>query len=128
MQHNKYFEHQGVKIHCSTNQFPKLKFLGTHKKPHSVRGLGNNDQICFDTKTGHGPHAIRHIPYNCTYCTYSIEQPWIPVLTAQQQPSYQPIKDCTYWPVFGSFNNWNIIKLSHKATYSEELEKLIKLY
>ena len=53
-----------------------------------------------------------------------IEKPWVTGITEHQQPLYQPIKDCTYWPVLGSFNNWNILQLSHKATTSEEIDKI----
>ena len=28
--------------------------------------------------------------------------------------------------MFGSFNNWNIIQFSHKATSSEDIEKIVK--
>ena len=34
------------------------------------------------------------------------------------------MKECTYWTVLGSFNNFNIIKLSQKATSSEEIDKI----
>ena len=53
-----------------------------------------------------------------------LNQPWAPGMSAQQQPCYQNVKYCTYWPVLGSFNNWNIIQLSHKATSSEVIEKI----
>ena len=39
----------------------------------------------------------------------------------QQQPQYQTVRGFRDWPVLGSFNNWNIISLSHKATPSEEI-------
>ena len=45
-------------------------------------------------------------------------------LTPKQQPHYQPVINCSYWPVLGSFNSWNIIKLSHKATTSEAFEDI----
>ena len=59
MQHNKKFDNQDVKMYCATNQFPELKFLGTHNKPHGVHGLGKHYHIRFDTKLGHGICAIR---------------------------------------------------------------------
>ena len=31
-------------------------------------------------------------------------------------PFFSPNSKCTYWSVLGSFNNWNIIQLSHKST------------
>ena len=51
-------------------------------------------------------------------------KPWIPGLTPEKQPRYRPVIDCSYWPVLGSFNNWNIITLSHKATTSEAFEDI----
>ena len=48
VQHNKYAEHQGVKIYCATNHFPSLNFFWTHDKPHGVRGLGNHYHVCSD--------------------------------------------------------------------------------
>ena len=41
-----------------------------------------------------------------------------------QQPHYQNFKDCTYWPVLGYFNNWNIIQLSHKGKYCGDIDKM----
>ena len=37
----------------------------------------------------------------------------------QKKPRYQPVTGCCYWQALVSFNSWNIIKLSHKATESE---------
>ena len=53
-----------------------------------------------------------------------LEKPWIPGLTPKQQSRYQPVLDCTYQPVLDCFNNWNIIKFSHKATESEGFEEI----
>ena len=50
--------------------------------------------------------------------------PCIPVMTAHRQPRYKPVKDFTYWPVLVYFNNCNIIKLEHKATSSDDIEKI----
>ena len=41
-----------------------------------------------------------------------------------QKPQYHPVKDCSYWTVLGSFKKCNIVQFSHKATYSEEIEKV----
>ena len=59
----------------------------------------------FDPKLGHGSYEIHCIPCSCTSFTYSLEQPWITGLPAQQQAHYQPFKYCLYWPVLGYFNN-----------------------
>ena len=37
---------------------------------------------------------------------------------------YKPVTRCTYWPIFGSFNNWNIILLSHKSTPSDAFDEI----
>ena len=37
---------------------------------------------------------------------------------------YQPVTDCTYWPVLGSYNNWNIIHLTPKSTPFEEFDEI----
>ena len=54
-----------------------------------------------------------------------LHQPWDPGMPSQQQPQYQPVKYCTYYPVLGSFKNWNILQLSHKAISSGEIDKII---
>ena len=41
-----------------------------------------------------------------------------------KQQRYQPFKNCTYWPVLGSFNNWNIIQFSLKEKSSEDIVKI----
>ena len=51
-------------------------------------------------------------------------KPWIHSLTPEKQPHYRPVTNCTYWPVPGYFNDWNIITLSHKATTSEDFEEI----
>ena len=56
-----------------------------------------------------------------------LDKTWIPGLTPEKQPRYQPVTDCYYWPVLGSFNNWNIILLSQKATTSEAFEEIHKV-
>ena len=36
--------------------------------------------------------------------------------TIKKQACYQPDNKCTYWSVFGSYNNWHIIELTPKST------------
>ena len=110
-------------MYCATNPFLTLNLSGPHNKPHGVRGLGKHYHMRFYTKIVNGTYSIHCIPCACTLFTYSLDQPWIPGIPAEQQPCYQHIKYCTYWPVLGSFDNWNIIKLSHKGTSSEEVYK-----
>ena len=40
---------------------------------------------------------------------------------------YKPISNCTYWPVTGSLNIWNIIQLSHESTPFEAFEEIHKV-
>ena len=35
-------------------------------------------------------------------------------MAEHQQPRYQTVRNFTYWPVLGSFNNRKVIQLSHK--------------
>ena len=56
-----------------------------------------------------------------------LDKPWICGLTLQQQPRYQPVTDFSYWPVLGSFNNWNIITLSQKVTTSGSFDNIHKV-
>ena len=44
-----------------------------------------------------------------------------------KQPLYQPVVECTYWPVLGSFNNWNIVKITNKITSSEIFDEVHKV-
>ena len=74
--------------------------------------------MCFGPKLGHRTCAICCTPYDFPPLAFMIDKPWVTGITEHQQPLYQPIKDCTYWPVLGSFNNWNILQLSHNATTS----------
>ena len=78
----------------------------------------------FDSKIGHGTSATCQIPCDCVECTSMLDKPWVHGFPPQQQPRYQPIIDCTYRPVLGLFNNWNIIILSHKSTNGEAPEDI----
>ena len=62
------------------------------------------------------------MPCSCYESTSMLDKPWIHVLTPKQKPCYLPVTNCSYWSVLGSFNNWNIITLSHKSTTSEDFK------
>ena len=47
---------------------------------------------------------------------------------SKKQARYQPVTDCTYWPVLGSYKNCNIIHLSQKSTPFEEFEEIHKVF
>ena len=60
----------------------------------------------------------------CTSCNSILDQPRITGFPAHQHPCYKIVNSFTYWPVLGFFNSCNILKLSHKATSSEENDKI----
>ena len=114
----------------NTNHIPSLPFCGPHTKPHGVRGSCKHYHIQFDTKLGHGKFTIRLIPCACDEDKAMIDKPRIHDFLPQQQPHYQPVRDCTYWQVLGYFISLNIITLSHKATKNDHFEDihLVVLY
>ena len=116
VQDNSDIAHKYMKIYCDTNQFPELPFCGTHPKPHGERGLIKNYRLRFDPNLGHGICAISHIPCSCVACTSMLEKPWISGITTKKQARYQPVTNCNYWPVLGSYNNRNKIELTPKST------------
>ena len=75
VQNSKYVDHQYLKMYCEKKQFPGLKFLGQHNKPHGVCGLCKHCHICFDPKLGHGICAILLIPCYCPPFTSMHDQP-----------------------------------------------------
>ena len=44
-----------------------------------------------------------------------------------KQASYQPVTNCSYWPVLGSYNNRNIIELTPKAIPFEAFDEIHKV-
>ena len=53
-----------------------------------------------------------------------LDKPWMSVIPSDKQERYKPITNFTYWTVFGSFNNWNIILLSQKSTPSDAFDEI----
>ena len=111
VQDNSSVELKDVKMYCNTNQFPALPFCGPHSKPHGARGIGKNYHLRFDPKLGMGKFAIFRITCAYVHCTPMLDKPWISVIPSDKQELYKPVTKCTYWPVLGAFNNWNIIEL-----------------
>ena len=124
VQDNADVAHKEVKIYCNTNKSTELLFCGTHPKPHDTRRLSNNHHLHFDPKLGHGICEILRIQYACVACKSIVGKPWIYGIYSKKQTRYQPVTNCTYWPVIGSFNNWNIIHLSQKPTPFKEFEDI----
>ena len=111
--------HQYVRMHCNTNQFPESPFLGPHSKPHGSRGLSKYYNLRFDPKLGNGVCEIHRITCECVACTSILDKPWISGIPSYEQDRYKPVTKCTYWPLLGYLNNWNIIQLSQKSTPSD---------
>ena len=57
-----------------------------------------------------------------------LEKPWISGITLTKQARYQPVTNCTYWPVLGSYNNWNIIDPTPKSTPFEVFDEIHKVF
>ena len=116
-----------MKIYCDTNQFPTLTFCGSYPKPHGSRGLGKHYHLRFDPNIGHGICKICRIPCACVACTSMLDKPWISGIHSTRQARYQPVTNCTYWPVLGPYNTWNIIELTQKQIPYEEFYEINKV-
>ena len=114
VQDNAAVELKYVKMYCNTTQLPALPFCGPHSKPHGSRGLGKHYHLRFGPKIGMGECAIRRIPCACVACTPILDKAWIYGIPSDKQNRYKPVTKCTYFPVLGALNNWNIIQLSSK--------------
>ena len=53
-----------------------------------------------------------------------LDNPWISGIPSYEQYRYKPVTKCTYWPLLGSFNNWEIIQLSQKSTPSDAFDEI----
>ena len=71
-----------------------------------------------------GVCEIRLIPCACVACTSMLDKPCISGIPPDKHERYKPVTKCTYWPILGSFNNWNIIELSPKSTSSETFDEI----
>ena len=111
VQYNYDVSHKDVRIYCDTNKFQTLPFCGSHPKTHGARGLGKHYHIRLDPNIGHGICSIRGIPCDYVACTSMLDQPWISGFQSTKQARYQPVVNCTYWPVLFPCNNCNIIHL-----------------
>ena len=119
--------HKDVKMYCDTNQFRTLPFCGSHTNPNGARGLSKYYHLLFDTKLGHGICAIFRISCACVGCTSMVDKPWISGILSKKQARYQPVTNCTHWPVLGSYKNWNIIDLKPKLTPFEAFDEINKV-
>ena len=46
----------------------------------------------------------------------------------KKEAHYQPVTDFIYWPVMGSYNNWNIIRLTPKSTTVESFDDIHQVF
>ena len=53
-----------------------------------------------------------------------LDKSWISGIPSDKQDRYKPVTKCTYWPVLGAFNNWNIIQLLSKSTSSDTFDEI----
>ena len=67
---------------------------------------------------------MRRIPCASLACTSMLDKPWISGIPPDEQEHYKPVTKCTYWLVLGSFNNWNVIKISQKSTPSDVFDEV----
>ena len=111
-------------MYCNTNQLPTLPCCGTHPKTHGARGLNNHYYLRFYPKLGNVIFEISCIPCTCVRCTSMLNQPCISGITSKKKSRYQPVTNCTYWPVLGPYKNWYIIHLSPKSTPFGEFEEI----
>ena len=78
----------------------------------------------FYPKLGHGICAIFRIPCAYVGCTSILDKPWISGIPSNKQARYQPVTNCTYWTVLGSYNNWIIIELKPKSLTFEAFDEI----
>ena len=75
-------------------------------------------------KLGMGEFVIRRIPCACVASTSMLDKPWITGIPSDKQDRYKPVTKCTYRPLLGYFNNWNIIQLSSNSTSADTFDEI----
>ena len=86
--------------------------------------MDNHYHLRFDPKLGHGICAILRIPCAFVSCTSMLDKPWISGMQSTKQARYQPVTNCAYWPVLGSYKNLNIIESTPKSIPSEAFDEI----
>ena len=128
VRYNADVAHKDVKMSCNLNQFPALSFCGPHSKPHRSMGFSKRYHLHFYPKLDNGVCAILRIPYACVACTSMLYKPWMSGILSNKKEHYKPVINCNFFPVIGSFNNWNIILLSQKSTPYEEFDEIHQFF
>ena len=111
VQDNAAVAQKDVRIYCNKNQLPSLPFFGLHSKPHGARGFIKHYHFRFDPKLGNGVYENCLITCACVACTSMLDKPCVYGIPSYKQDRYKPVTKCKYWPLLGSFNNWNSIPL-----------------
>ena len=119
--------HTPANMSCATTQLPKLSFFCPNVKFHGIIGLSKHYNLWIDPNLGHGKCAIRLIPCEFIAYTTMLDKPWAYVIYPTKQHLYQPAVECTHYPVWGSFNNWNTIQFTNKTTSSEDFDEVHKV-
>ena len=114
VQYNAAVAHKDVKMFCNTNKLLELSFCGPYYKPHGKKLLSKHYHLRFDPKLGNVICSIFRKPCACVACTSMLDKPLIYGIPSDEQERYKPVTKCNYWPVLGSFKNWNSIQLSQK--------------
>ena len=120
---------------CRTNQWicyvlqPSfcIYILWSACKIHGLRELSKHYHLWLDTKLGHGKCETRIVSCLCVACTNMSVNPWDSGVYHTKQLRYQPVVDFIYWPMLGSFNNWNIIHFTNKRHAVRTLIRCIRL-
>ena len=99
---------------CATTQLLALPFCGPREKSHGVRGLIKHYNLLLDPKLGHGKFEIRKRPCAGISYTTMLDMIWAYEFDPNIHLRYQPVVDCTYWPVLGFLNKFNTIKFNNK--------------
>ena len=56
-----------------------------------------------------------------------LENTWAYVVETNKQLSYQPVVEFAYYPVLGSFNNWNTICFTNKIAILKDFDTVHKV-
>ena len=57
-----------------------------------------------------------------------LDKPWIYDIPSTNQARYQPVTNCNYWKVLGSYHNWNITELTPKSIPFEAFYEIHKVF
>ena len=88
------------------------------------RGLSKHYTLQLDPKLVHVICEIWRIPCACISCINMLYNLWAYDVDPKKQPHYQPIGGCTYWPLLGTINKWNIIHFTNKNTSIDDFDEV----